>query len=88
MKSLSSKEARLYFQSATISHSTKLHATTSPLPQTTPPTTMSSSTTRPPASSSTTAQQPAEKSFFEQQREVLLKEIGVVSLTFFLDCFE
>jgi len=39
---------------------------------------MSSSTTRPPASSSTTAQQPAERSFFEQQREVLLKEIGVV----------
>jgi DASH complex subunit DAD1 len=39
---------------------------------------MSSSTTRPPASSSTTAQ-PAEKSFFDQQREVLLKEIGVVS---------
>ena len=39
---------------------------------------MSSSTTRPPASSSTTAQ-PTEKSFFEQQREVLLKEIGVVS---------
>jgi hypothetical protein len=39
---------------------------------------MSSGTTRPPASSSTTAQ-PAEKTFFEQQREVLLKEIGVVS---------
>jgi DASH complex subunit DAD1 len=39
---------------------------------------MSLSTTRPPASLSTTAQ-PAEKSFFEQQREVLLKEIGVVS---------
>ncbi|PMD18762.1 hypothetical protein NA56DRAFT_647644 [Hyaloscypha hepaticicola] len=39
---------------------------------------MSSSTTRPPASSSTTAQQqPAENSFFEQQREVLLREIGV-----------
>jgi hypothetical protein len=38
---------------------------------------MSSSTTRPPASSSATAQ-PAEKSFFEQQREELLKEIGVV----------
>jgi len=37
---------------------------------------MSSSTTRPPASSTTIAQ-PAEKSFFEQQREVLLKEIGV-----------
>ncbi|KAN0119918.1 DASH complex subunit Dad1 domain containing protein [Hyaloscypha variabilis] len=38
---------------------------------------MASSTTRPPASSSTTVQQPAERSFFEQQREVLLKEIGV-----------
>jgi hypothetical protein len=40
---------------------------------------MPSSTTRPPASSSTTAQQPGERSFFEQQREVLLKEIGIVS---------
>jgi len=39
---------------------------------------MSSSTTRPLASSSTIAQLPTEKSFFEQQREVLLKEIGVV----------
>lgn len=39
---------------------------------------MSSSTNKPPASSSTSAQ-PAEKSFFEQQREILLKEIGVVS---------
>ncbi|KAG4444513.1 hypothetical protein IFR05_000104 [Cadophora sp. M221] len=36
---------------------------------------MSSSTTRPSASSSTSAQ--PEKTFFEQQREVLLKEIGV-----------
>ncbi|CZT51214.1 uncharacterized protein RSE6_12333 [Rhynchosporium secalis] len=36
---------------------------------------MSSTTTRPPASSSTTA--PPGKTFFEQQREVLLKEIGV-----------
>jgi hypothetical protein len=43
---------------------------------------MASSTTRPPASSSTTVQQPAERSFFEQQREVLLKEIGVVRLGF------
>jgi hypothetical protein len=39
---------------------------------------MSSSTTRPPPSSSTTAQQSGERSFFEQQREVLLKEIGIV----------
>ncbi|PVH88803.1 hypothetical protein DL98DRAFT_477466 [Cadophora sp. DSE1049] len=36
---------------------------------------MSSSTTRPPAASSTSAQ--PEKTFFEQQREVLLKEIGI-----------
>jgi hypothetical protein len=39
---------------------------------------MSSSTTRPPASSSTSAQPAGERSFFEQQREILLKEIGVV----------
>ena len=39
---------------------------------------MSSSTTRPPASSSTSAQPAGESSFFEQQREILLKEIGVV----------
>jgi hypothetical protein len=51
-----------------------------PTPQNT--TKMASSTTRPPASSSTTVQQPAERSFFEQQREVLLKEIGVVRLGF------
>ncbi|KUJ23180.1 uncharacterized protein LY89DRAFT_776979 [Mollisia scopiformis] len=35
-----------------------------------------SSTTRPPATSSTNAPS-GEKSYFEQQREVLLKEIGV-----------
>jgi hypothetical protein len=41
---------------------------------------MSSSTNKTPASSSTSAQ-PAEKTFFEQQREILLKEIGIVSST-------
>ncbi|KAG4423992.1 hypothetical protein IFR04_002834 [Cadophora malorum] len=42
---------------------------------------MSSSTNRPPAASSTSAQ--PEKSFFEQQREVLLKEIGIACLPSF-----
>ncbi|KAK2627996.1 hypothetical protein QTJ16_002642 [Diplocarpon rosae] len=36
---------------------------------------MSSSTNRPPAASSTSA--PPDKTFFEQQREILLREIGV-----------
>ncbi|KAL2068795.1 hypothetical protein VTL71DRAFT_15133 [Oculimacula yallundae] len=36
-----------------------------------------SSNTRPPASSSTNAGAQPEKTFFEQQREVLLREIGV-----------
>ncbi|PBP25657.1 DASH complex subunit Dad1, partial [Diplocarpon rosae] len=36
---------------------------------------MSSSTNRPPAASSTSAQ--PDKTLFEQQREILLKEIGV-----------
>jgi hypothetical protein len=40
---------------------------------------MSSSATRPPASSSISAQPVGEKSVFEQQRDALLKEIGVVS---------